>query len=77
MRSWEHKRATAVALLLLVIGVLLGLLTVVILVLLPDQWADRAREPEDLYLSVFWALVCAWLGALAFRAGRRRWLQEK
>jgi peptidoglycan/LPS O-acetylase OafA/YrhL len=45
---------------------------------LPDQTAEFSREPEDVYLAIFWAISCFLLGAFmvaaALRAhqGRRR-----
>jgi drug/metabolite transporter (DMT)-like permease len=44
------------------------------LMVLPDQLAEFQREPEDVYLAVFWAIVCflmsVFMAAAAIRSYR-------
>lgn len=64
----------------LICGALLLFVALGFLLLLPRDIADRAREPEDLWLSAFWIGLIGFLAALSFAnawqsngARHRRW----
>ena len=75
---YQSAARTALAVIFLLFAALAASTGAVVIILLPDALATFDREPEDVYLSIFWFLVLlllAWLwGTVGVKILRKRFV---